>query len=79
MLSALGPKQLELLHEMLPSAGKIVLLVNADNPNAQAETPEIQAAADALGQRLEVLTASPTAILKRRSRPWLNGEPAHSS
>jgi putative ABC transport system substrate-binding protein len=58
LLTTLGPKQLELLHEILPSAGKIVLLVNADNPNAQAEAPEIQAAADALGQRLEVLTAS---------------------
>jgi putative ABC transport system substrate-binding protein len=58
LLTALGPKQLELLHEMLPSAGKIVLLVNAGNPNAQTDTPEIQAAADALGQRLEVLTAS---------------------
>ena len=58
LLSALGPKQLELLHEILPSAGKIVLLVNADNPNAQADAPEIQAAADAVGQRLEVLTAS---------------------
>ena len=58
LLSALGPKQLELLHEMLPSAGTIVLLVNADNPNARADAPEIKAAADALGQRLEVLTAS---------------------
>ena len=37
LVSALGPKQLELLHEMLPSAGKIVLLVNADNPNAQVD------------------------------------------
>jgi putative ABC transport system substrate-binding protein len=58
LLTALGPKQLELLHEMLPAAGKIVLLVNASNPNAQADAPEMQAAADALGQRLEVLTAS---------------------
>jgi putative tryptophan/tyrosine transport system substrate-binding protein len=58
LVTALEPKQLELLHEMLPSAGKIVLLVNADNPNARADEPEIQAAADALGQRLEVLTAS---------------------
>jgi putative tryptophan/tyrosine transport system substrate-binding protein len=58
LISALGPKQLELLHEMLPSAGTIVLLVNADNPNAGADEPEIQAAAHALGQRLEVLTAS---------------------
>jgi hypothetical protein len=42
---------------MLPSAGTVVLLVNADNPNAQADAPQIQAAADALGQHLEVLTA----------------------
>jgi putative tryptophan/tyrosine transport system substrate-binding protein len=58
LVSVLGPKQLELLHEMLPSAGKIVLLVNASNPNAQADAPEEQAAAHALGQHLEVLTAS---------------------
>jgi putative tryptophan/tyrosine transport system substrate-binding protein len=58
LLTALGPKQLELLHEILPAAGKIVLLANADNPNAQADASEIQAAADTLGQRLEVLTAS---------------------
>ena len=58
LLTTLGPKQLELLHEMLPSAGKIAFLLNADNPNAQTDAPEIQAAADALGQRLEVLTAS---------------------
>ena len=57
-LSALGPKHLELLHEMLPSARTVVLLVNADNPSARANEPEIQAAAHALGQRLEVLTAS---------------------
>jgi ABC-type uncharacterized transport system substrate-binding protein len=58
LLTTLGPKQLELLHEMLPSAGTIVLLVNAANPNARTDEPEIRAAADALGQRLEVLTAS---------------------
>ena len=58
LISALGPKQLELLHEILPSAGTIALLVNADNPNVSADAPEIQAAAAALGQRLEVLTAS---------------------
>jgi putative tryptophan/tyrosine transport system substrate-binding protein len=57
-ISALGPKQLEILHEILPSAGTIVLLVNASNPNAQADAPEEQEAAHVLGQRLEVLTAS---------------------
>jgi putative ABC transport system substrate-binding protein len=75
LVSALGPKQLELLHEMLPSAGTIAFLVNTDNPNVQADAPEIRAAADALGQRLEVLTASTdsdleavfTTIVERRA------------
>jgi putative ABC transport system substrate-binding protein len=64
LVSNLGPKQLELLHDMLPSAATIVLLVNADNPNAQADAPELQAAANILGQRLEVLTASTDADLE---------------
>jgi putative ABC transport system substrate-binding protein len=58
LTSNLGPKHLELLHDMLPSATTIVLLVNAGNPNAQADAPELQAAANILGERLEVLTAS---------------------
>ena len=78
-LSALGPKHLELLHEMLPSARTVVLLVNADNPSARANEPEIQAAAHALGQRLEVLKRVPMASLSWRSRLWLSGELAHSS
>jgi putative ABC transport system substrate-binding protein len=53
LLGALGPKQLELLHELLPN-----LLLNPSNLNSQIDTPAIQAAADAMGQRLEVLTAS---------------------
>jgi putative tryptophan/tyrosine transport system substrate-binding protein len=58
LVTALGPKHLELLHEILPSASTIALLVNPNNPNAQANAPEEQAAAHVLGQRLEVLTAS---------------------
>jgi putative tryptophan/tyrosine transport system substrate-binding protein len=58
LLGSLGPKQLELLRELLPNSNKVALLLNPGNPNAQIDTPEIQAAADALGERLEVLTAS---------------------
>jgi ABC-type uncharacterized transport system substrate-binding protein len=57
-LSSLGPKQLELLHEVLPSSSTVALLVNPSNPNLNIDAPEIQAAADALGQHLKVLTAS---------------------
>ena len=58
LLGSLGPKQLELLHELLPNSSKIVLLLNPSNPNSQIDTAQIQAAADALGEHLEVLTAS---------------------
>ena len=55
---ALGPKQLELLHELLPNPRTVGLLLNPSNLNSQIDTPAIQAAADAMGQHLEVLTAS---------------------
>ena len=56
-LNSLAPKQLELLHEMVPGFRRVALLVNPDNRNSRIDTPEVQAAADALGQHLEVLTA----------------------
>ena len=34
------------------------MLINPNNPNAAADVPETEAAANALGRRLEVLTAS---------------------
>jgi putative tryptophan/tyrosine transport system substrate-binding protein len=58
LLGSLGGKQLELLRELLPNSNKVALLLNPSNPNSRIDTPEIQAAADALGERLEVLTAS---------------------
>ncbi|MGC1712255.1 MAG: ABC transporter substrate-binding protein [Methyloceanibacter sp.] len=56
-LSMLGSKRLELLRELFPSTSTFALLVNPNNPNV-ADVPEIEAAANALGRRLEVLTAS---------------------
>jgi putative tryptophan/tyrosine transport system substrate-binding protein len=53
-----GPKRVELLHELLPEANTIALLGNPGNANVRADVPDIQAGADALNQRLEVLTAS---------------------
>ena len=58
LVSMLGPKRLELLRELLPSIGTIALLVNPNNPNVAADVPETEAAANTLGRRLEVLTAS---------------------
>ena len=57
LVSELGPKCLELLHELLPSTSTFALLVNPSNPNVVGE-PETEAAANAIGRRLEVLTAT---------------------
>ena len=51
LISILGPKRLELLRELLPSASTIALLVNPSNPNVAADAPETEAAALKLHQR----------------------------
>jgi len=55
----LGPKQLEMLHELVPTATIIALLVNPTNPtNAETLSRDLQAAAHTLGLQLHVLHAS---------------------
>jgi putative ABC transport system substrate-binding protein len=57
LVSELGPKCLELLHELLPSTSTFALLVNPSNPNV-VSAPETEAAANVIKRRLEVLTAT---------------------
>ena len=64
LIAGLGPKHLDLLHELLTTARMIVSLLNPDNPNAHAYALQTQAAADALGLRLQVLTAHTEADLE---------------
>ena len=52
---ALGAKQLELLHELLPAAKTVVVLLDTNFSGAVAEIRDIQAGAHALGQKLIVL------------------------
>jgi putative tryptophan/tyrosine transport system substrate-binding protein len=53
------PKRLELLHELLPTAGVIALLINpTDSVYAEMESREALAAAQSLGLKLDVLNAS---------------------
>src|SRR5262245_47810398 len=56
-MNVLGAKRLELVSEAVPTAVVLGLLVNPTNPNAEADTRDLQAAAQALGRRLQVLTA----------------------
>jgi putative ABC transport system substrate-binding protein len=52
------PKRVELLHELVPAATTVALLVNPTSPFAVPETTESRVAAHALGLRLHVLNAS---------------------
>jgi ABC-type uncharacterized transport system substrate-binding protein len=54
----LGPKRLELLRELVPTATAIALLVNPVNPNSEPLSRNLQAAARALKLALHVLNAS---------------------
>ena len=51
-------KQIELLHELVPQAAAISVLSNPDNPNAETETRQAQAAARALGVEVHILSAT---------------------
>jgi putative tryptophan/tyrosine transport system substrate-binding protein len=53
-----GPKRLELLHELAPAVNVIGLVVNPNNPNAQILSRDLHAVAGKLGLQLHVLYAS---------------------
>ena len=55
----IGPKRLELLHELVPAATAMALLVNPTNPAlADTQSREFQEAARTLGLQLHILSAS---------------------
>jgi putative ABC transport system substrate-binding protein len=54
----LGPKRVEILHELLPKAGIVGLLFNPNNPSGEPNTAEAQAAARGLGLQTHILRAS---------------------
>ena len=57
-MNLLAAKRLEVLSETVPNANALALLVNPNNPNADPDTKNLQAAAQALGRRIEVLRAA---------------------
>jgi putative ABC transport system substrate-binding protein len=54
----LGPKRLELLHQLIPAATRIAVLLNPTNRNLEALSKILQAAAGGLGLQLDVVHAS---------------------
>jgi putative ABC transport system substrate-binding protein len=56
--SALVSKQFELLHELVPQAAVVGILLNPSNPNVGFELSDLQSAAQTMGVQLAVLRAS---------------------
>ena len=57
LTNTLAPKQLELLHEVAPSASNVAFLVNPKNPIAESDTRDLRSAAKATGQQILVFNA----------------------
>jgi putative ABC transport system substrate-binding protein len=62
----MAPKRLQLLHELLPAARVIALLVNPalTRPSAEAVTGEVSTAASTLGLELKVLNVTSESDIK---------------
>ncbi|MGH6739957.1 MAG: ABC transporter substrate-binding protein [Bradyrhizobium sp.] len=64
--ASLGPKRLELAHELMPAATDMALLVNPNDPGrAEKFVTEVQAAATHLGLQLHVLRAGTEADIEK--------------
>jgi putative tryptophan/tyrosine transport system substrate-binding protein len=92
LTNTLAPKQLELLHEVIPSATLVGFLVNPKNPIAESDTRDLQSAASATRQQILVRNASTdgevesafAALVQQRagallvqSDPFFNSRPDH--
>ena len=57
-INSLGAKRFELLHELIPNASVVGLLINPQNPTSKPQISDVQGAAHSLGTDLLVLNAS---------------------
>jgi len=62
--SQLGAKRLGLLHDVVPKAETIGMLVNQNSPQGKEQMADVRAAADKLGQRLILLTGGSDAEIE---------------
>jgi len=84
-------KRIEIMHEVVPNSGLIVVLINPANPNAEMLTSEVQGSQTQLGITTQILRASTldqisaafaTAVELRAGAlvfgtdPYLNSQPA---
>lgn len=52
-----SPKRLEMMHELVPAAAKLAVVVNPTSPTANSQLEKLRSAAEILGVQLEVLHA----------------------
>jgi putative ABC transport system substrate-binding protein len=57
-IAEMEAKRLELLHELVPTATKLAVLVNPNAANAEAQLSDVRSASQALGLQIEVIDAS---------------------
>ena len=69
-------KRLALLHEIVPKATAVALLVNPNNPNAAPDAKDGQAAADALGLQFTCSPPVPSPTWRRLLLSSCNGRSA---
>lgn len=58
LVDTLGPKELEALHEVVPKAALIAVLLNPKLSTAAAQSQDLQEAARSLGQEIQIFYAS---------------------
>ena len=90
LTNTLAPKQLELLHEVVPTSRVVAFLVNPKNPITESDTRDVRSAANTTRQQILVLNASNdgdldnafTALVQQRaeallvqSDPFFNSRP----
>ena len=72
----LAAKRLELLHELVPGAARVVVLVNpADATNAESQLKAVEAAAHSLGLKLQVLNATTSHEIDAAFAPFVRERP----
>jgi putative tryptophan/tyrosine transport system substrate-binding protein len=58
LLNTLGPKELEILHELVPKAAQVAALINPKSSTASSQLKDLEDTARAFGQQLSILHAS---------------------
>lgn len=55
--AALAEKRLGILRELIPGVDRVAMLLNPENPSAESVTKDVQKAASAIGQRVDMFHA----------------------